>query len=560
MVTQKSDRQVGASDAESVFAAVGGGDAPLGVSLDGLADAALSSFNAELIARESIRLYGEWLKIMWGLSDRELPSKDARFADGSWRDNPVYKRLAQAYLAFCDAVDNIVEHDPDWRKRERAKFLAGILTSAVAPTNTLIGNPAALKKAFESGGMSLVRGARNMVGDILEGDGLPSQVKKSDFKVGVNLAATPGAVVFRNEMLELLQYRPTTAAVRQIPTLMITPPIGKYYFMDLAPKRSFAEYAVGKGIPFFATSWRNPSKKHAAWGLDDYLQTLLQAVNVVCGITGSDRLNVLGLCAGGIMSTMLLNYLAATGNDRVNAASFGVTLLDFGIEAPLGAFQSKPVTGLARRRSATSGILSASSLAQVFAWMRPNDLVWNYWVNNYLEGKDPPSFDLLAWSTDGTNMPGALHGQFLDIFQNNPLIDPGIFTVLGQQTDLNRIKVETLVMAALTDHLTPWKGCYRTTQLLGGESTFILSNAGHIASLVNPPGNSRASYFVGPKPGPDPDAWLQQAEKRGGTWWEAWSDWTLEHSASEHAAPVSLGSTQYPVIEDAPGTYVRERA
>jgi polyhydroxyalkanoate synthase len=559
-VAQDPDRQAGASDAESVFAAIGGGDAPLGVSLDGLVDTALSSFNAELIARESIRLYGEWLRILWGLSDRELPSKDARFADESWRDNPVYKRLAQAYLAFCDAVDSAVVHDPDWRKRERAKFLAGILTSAMAPTNTLIGNPAALKKAFESGGMSLVRGARNIVGDILEGDGLPSQVKKSDFKVGINLAATPGAVVFRNEMLELLQYRPTTAIVRQIPTLMITPPIGKYYFMDLAPKRSFAEYAVGKGIPFFATSWRNPSQKHAAWGLDNYLQTLLQAVNVVCDITESDRLNVLGLCAGGIMSTMLLNYLAATGNNRVNAASFGVTLLDFGMEAPLGAFQSKPVTGLARRRSAASGILPASSLAQVFAWMRPNDLVWNYWVNNYLEGKDPPSFDLLAWSTDGTNLPGALHGQFLDIFQTNPLIESGVLSVLGQQMDLKRIKVETLVMAALTDHLTPWRGCYRTTQLLGGESTFILSNAGHIASLVNPPGNPKASYFVGPSPGPDPDAWLQQAEKRGGTWWEAWSDWTIEHSAGERAAPVSLGSAQHPMIENAPGTYVREPA
>jgi polyhydroxyalkanoate synthase len=192
--------------------------------------------------------------------------------------------------------------------------------------------------------------------------------------------------------------------------------------------------------------------------------------------------------------------------------------------------------------------------------MRPNDLVWNYWVNNYLEGKDPPSFDLLAWSTDGTNLPGALHGQFLDIFQNNPLIEPGKLTVLGQQMDLKRIQVETLVMAALTDHLTPWGGCYRTTQLLGGESTFILSNAGHIASLVNPPGNPKASYFVGPKPGPDSDAWLEQAEKRGGTWWEAWSDWTLERSADERAAPVSLGSTRYPAIEDAPGTYVRERA
>ena len=559
MASRNVNRPVETPTTESIKEAIGGGEV-LGISLKGSADAAASSMNIESIARESMRLYQEWLETLWGTSERELPPKDARFADGVWRDNPMYKRLAQGYLAFCEAVDRVVDDIPDWRKRERTRFLTGILTSAMAPTNTLMGNPAALKKAFETGGMSLVRGARNMVGDMLEGGGLPSQVKKSDFVVGVNLATTPGAVVFRNDMLELLQYRPTTAKVREVPTLMILPPIGKYYFMDLAPGRSFAEHAVGKGIALFATSWRNPRTEHGAWGLDDYLQTLLHAVDAVCEISGSRKVNILGLCAGGIISTMLMNYLAATGDDRVNVASFGVMLLDFGVEAPLGAFQSKPVLGLARKQSAKKGILPASRLAQVFAWMRPNDLVWNYWINNYLEGKDPPSFDILAWSVDGTNLPGTLHAQFLDIFQHNLLREPGAMTVLGKPLDLKRIKVETLVTAALTDHLTPWKGCYRTTQLLGGESTFVLSNSGHIAALVNPPGNPKASYYVGPKPGPDPDGWLQQAEKRSGTWWEVWADWTLKRSGGERAAPIAFGSEKYPAVDKAPGRYVLERA
>jgi len=560
VATRKEGEKGERATSESTANAIGGGFDPLGISLKGLADAAVSSVDIESMARESVRLYGEWLNIIWGDSPRELPATDARFADGAWRENPVYKRLAQGYLAFCDAVDSVVDHNPDWRKRERARFLSGILTSAIAPTNTLLGNPAALKRAFESGGRSLLRGAANFVDDVGKGAALPSQVKKSDFRLGVNLAATPGAVVFRNDMLELLQFQPTTAAVREIPTLVIAPPIGKYYFMDLAPGRSFAEHALRGGIGLFVTSWRNPRQEHGAWGLDDYVRTLLQAVDAVCEISGSSKVNLLGFCAGGILSTLLMNHLAATGDSRLNVASFGVMLLDFGLKAPIGGFQSKPVLALARKQSAKKGILPASSLAQVFAWMRPNDLVWNYWVNNYLEGKDPPSFDILAWSVDGTNLPRALHAQFLEIFQNNLLIEPGAITLLGQPVDLKRIEAETLVVAAMTDHLTPWRGCFRTTQLLSGESTFVLSNGGHIAALVNPPGNPRASYYIGTKPGADPDRWLQQAEKRTGTWWEAWIDWTLKRSGGERGVSATLGSEQYPVIDKAPGSYVRERA
>ena len=517
-------------------------------------------FSAAKLAVETMRLYGDWARTMLGKSEREVPAKDPRFADPAWRDNPLYHRLGQGYLAFCEAADRLAEGNPDWRKRERSKFLTGILTSSLAPTNTLLGNPAALKRFYETGGMSLVAGAKNMLGDLRHNGGMPSQVKASAFKLGENLAATPGAVVFRNEMVEVLQYQPATAQVREIPTLLVVPPIGKYYFMDLAPKRSFVEYAVSQGFPMFVTSWRNPRAEHGDWGLDEYVQTCFDVVDAVCDISGSDKLNLLGMCAGGIISTLMLAVMAARGDKRVNAAAFGVMLLDFDSEAPIGAFNAKPVLSLARRRSASKGILPASNLANVFAWMRPNDLVWNYWSNNYLMGKDPPVFDILAWSVDNTNLPAKLHAQFMEIFEGNPLARPGGLSVLGVPIDLAKIKIETFATGALTDHLTPWKACYRTTQMLGGPSTFVLSNSGHIASLVNPPGNPKASYWVGPKPGPDAGQWLASSEKKTGTWWEVWSQWAHKRSGAMRLASTGPGSARHPALAAAPGQYVHEKA
>ena len=512
------------------------------------------------LATESMRLYGEWARTMLGTSEREIPAKDPRFADPAWRDNPLYRRLGQGYLAFCEAADRLAEGNPDWRKRERTKFLTGILTSSLAPTNTLLGNPAALKRFYETGGKSLVAGVKNMVGDLRHNQGMPSQVKASAFKVGENLASTPGAVVFRNEMVELLQFQPTTAEVREIPTLLVVPPIGKYYFMDLAPKRSFVEYAVSQGIPMFVTSWRNPRAEHGAWGLDEYVHTCFDLVDAVCDISGSDKLNLLGMCAGGIISTLMLAIMGARGDKRVNVAAFGVMLLDFDSEAPIGAFHAKPVLSLARRRSASKGILPASNLANVFAWMRPNDLVWNYWANNYLMGKDPPAFDILAWSVDSTNLPARLHAQFMEIFENNPLVRPGALSVLGVPIDLKKVRIETFATGALTDHLTPWKACYCTTQMLGGPSTFVLSNSGHIASLVNPPGNPKASYWVGPKPGPDAEQWLARSEKKTGSWWEVWGQWTNKRSGKLRLASRAPGNKRHPVLAAAPGQYVLEKA
>jgi polyhydroxyalkanoate synthase len=502
------------------------------------------------------RLTREAARVVAGQSSIEPARRDWRFADPTWRSNPLYRRAMQLYLAWCHEMDDLVASaDLGWRDAERARFVMSILTSAAAPTNTLAGNPAALKRTFETGGANLLRGARQRVDDVRHNGGMPAQIKRGHFSVGSDLAATPGAVVHRDEVCELIQYAPTTALVQRRPVLMVPPQINKYYFMDLAPGRSFVEYAVSRGIPFFTLSWRNAEPAQGTWDFDTYAAAVLRALDVVCEITRSDDVHALGLCAGGILTAATASHLAATGDDRLRTASFGVTLLDFETPAAIGLFDSRPVVSTARRQSARKRVLEGPSLGSVFSWLRPNDLVWNYWVNNYLMGDEPPTFDILAWNNDATNLPAALHSQFLDIFTDNVLA-AGKTEVLGTAVDLGRIELDTYVTGALTDHLTPWKGCYRTTQLVGGDSTFILSNAGHIASLVNPPGNPKAHYFAGPPPGEDPDRWRAGAEERRGTWWEDWAGWVIDRSDGERKAPARLGSRRHKPIVPAPGSYV----
>jgi polyhydroxyalkanoate synthase len=375
--------------------------------------------------------------------------------------------------------------------------------------------------------------------------------------VGDNVAATPGAVVHRDEVFELLHYAPATAEVRSRPVLMVPPQINKYYFMDLAPDRSFVEHAVAHGISFFTISWRGIGPAQRDWDLDTYAAALLRAIDAVREITDSDDVNLLGLCAGGILTGAVVAHLAHSSDTRVHTASFGVTLLDFDVQAPVNVFDSAGLLPLARLRARRRGMMDARSMSMAFTLLRPDDLIWRYWTNNYLLGEDPPAFDILAWNADATNLPLALHRQFLDLFEHNRLASPGAMSVLGTPIDLARVEIETYVTGATSDHLTPWKACYRTTQLMSGPSTFVLSNAGHIASLINPPGNPKAHYFAGPEPGLDPDAWRDAAERHTGTWWEHWCQWILARSGELRPAPSRLGSRRHPPLDPAPGRYIR---
>jgi polyhydroxyalkanoate synthase len=516
-----------------------------------------------VVGSAAVRLVGELAGVVAGRSELEPRRGDRRFRDPTWSENPGYHRLMQAYLAACRAVGEVVEGAdlPDWRDRERARFVAGALTSALAPTNTLPGNPAALKRAFETGGASLGRGVRQWLSDVRHNRGMPRQVDRGAFVVGEDLAVSRGAVVHRDEVLELLQYAPVTEQVRKTPVVVVPPQINKFYFMDLAPGRSLIEYAVGRGQQVFAISWRNPTEEQCDWDLDTYDSAILAALDVVRDITRCPQVNLFGLCAGGITTSTVLNHLFATGDgERVRTVSFGVTLLDWSAPAPVGMLSVPSLIRFAAWRSRRAGVLDGASLASVFTWMRPDDLVWNYAVNNWLMGEDPPSFDILAWNADTTNLPAALHGQFLEIFEHDALTRPGALTVLGSPVDLGRVTTESYVTGGTTDHLTPWNGCYSSARLLGGPSTFVLTNSGHIQTLVSPPGNKKSRYWTGPEPTGDPDAWRERATEHEGTWWEHWAGWIDERSGPWRKAPATLGARSHPPLCPAPGTYVLMQA
>ncbi len=519
--------------------------------------ALLADLKLETLAREGSEFLEEARRIVNGSSELDC-SRDPRFKDPTWRENPLYRRLGQSYLAFCRATEAIAdEAKGDALRYEKAKLAVDHINSLLAPTNTLAGNPAAIKKAFETGGQSLVSGLRNFVQDLRTNNGLPTQADGSGFRVGENLAASPGAVIYRNEQLEIIQYKPTTAEVYRIPLLVMTPQVNKFYFLDLAPGRSFVEYMTSQGYQVFIVSWRNPTPEQGDWRLDDYCQALDGAIDAVCQVSASRQLNTFGFCAGGITMSALLSSLIARGRgDRVKTVSYAVTLLDFSEPAMIGVLKSQTLLRMARKESHGKGVLEGDKLAAIFTLLRPNDLVWNYFVNNYLLGNSPPAFDILVWNSDGTNLTAGLHEDFLTFFDENVAARAGSFDVLGVPLDVSKITQDAFVVGAVKDHLTPWLGCYRTTQLLGGKSEFVLSSSGHIAGLVNPPGNPKSFYMTGPEPGPDPLAWKAAAESHTGSWWEYWAVWASSRSGGKKRARKTLGSTRYPPLADAPGEYV----
>lgn len=515
--------------------------------------------NPVTTAMAASRITAENAKILMGKSDRAANPKDRRFRDPAWQHNPFYRRGMQAYLATQ-------EHLQDWvsdlqmteLEHARAKFVMGMITDALAPTNTLLGNPAAAKRVVDSGGLSLLKGLKNAYTDIIQNGGLPSQVDKRPFEVGKNLATTKGSVIWKNEMMELIQYQPQTEKVHKTPILVIPPQINKFYAMDLTPMTSTVRFLLAMELQPFVVSWRNPTKKHAHWGLSDYIDSLVQASEVVRKVTKSSKINLSGACSGGITTATLASLLAAADDKRINAITFMVCVLNpQRDDSELGQIVSEGSLEIARKYSRRKGILKGDDLARMFAWMRPNDLVWNYVVNNYLMGEDPPPFDVLYWNNDTTNLPAQLHSDYLDLGLNQPFDHPGEFEVAGHMLDMRKVTADAFIVAGLTDHITPWKACYRTTGLLGSKNIeFVLSSSGHIQSLLNPPGNPKAKYFRNPDIAPSAEEWAEGAEEVPGSWWPRWGEWLKERSGAQKTAPKACGNEAFPPLYDAPGHYV----
>jgi poly[(R)-3-hydroxyalkanoate] polymerase subunit PhaC len=524
----------------------------------GLRLAAALASRPRLVAGRGAGFLGELARIAVGSSEVQPARRDRRFADPGWAGNPLLRRAMQAYLAAAQTAEGVVaEAGLGEADSERVGFVLTNLIDALAPSNNPLLNPAAAKAAIDTGGGSALKGLRHFLADMAVPPRVPSMVEPDAFEVGVDLAVTPGAVVLQTPVFELIQYRPVTPAVRQVPLLIVPPVINKFYVMDLAPGRSMVEYLVGQGLQVFMISWRNPDARHAKWDLDTYGQAILDAMDAAARITGSEQTVLAGACSGGIVAAMVAAHLAHTGRqDRIAALTLMVTVLDEAHAGLAGAVIDERTAKLAEAASRARGYLDGRSLAEVFAWLRPNDLIWNYWVNNYLLGKKPAPFDILFWNADTTRMTAGLHRDFLELGAANALVEPGGATMLGSPVDLRLVDRDNYIVAGITDHICPWQSCYRSTQLLGGRPRFLLSTSGHIAAMVNPPGNEKARYQMAKECPEDPQEWLRRAETCHGSWWPDYAGWLAERCGEEQAAPDELGGGGLAPICDAPGTYV----
>jgi polyhydroxyalkanoate synthase len=512
------------------------------------------------VLEHSGHLVGEWGRIGLGRSEVAPGPKDKRYADPAWSGNPLLKRAMQAHLVTARTATQLVDDAAlPWADDERIRFSVTNIVEALAPSNNPVLNPLAWKTAVDTGGRNAAAGVRRLVRDLSSAPRVPAMVEPDAFEVGRDLATSPGVVVLRTPVFELIAYEPTTSSVHAVPLVMVPPTINKYYIADLAPGRSIVEHVVAGGQQVFMMSWRNPDARHADWDLDTYGQAVLDAVAAAERITGSAQTNLMSFCSGGLITAMVLGHLAAIGEqDRISSVAFAVTVLDQARGGTTGAFLDERSARAATRASAKKGYLDGATLAEVFAWLRPNDLIWNYWVNNYLQGKPPAAFDILYWNADTTRMTAGLHRGFLDLAVHNSLTRPGAATMLGSPVDLSAVTVDAYVIAGIADHLCPWQSCYATTQLLGGDTRFVLSTSGHIASLVNPPSNPKSTWRTAESNPPDAEEWLAAANTEKGSWWTDFSRWVGERSGDETDPPAALGG-DLPVLGRAPGTYVFDK-
>ena len=503
----------------------------------------------------------DMVKIMTGKSELAPHPKDKRFMDPAWQYNPFFRAGAQYYLAIQKGMHNWLEDlELDDLERDRANFISNIIIDGLAPTNTLAGNPTAQKRLIDSGGLSLIKGLQNAYKDMVHNKGMVSQVDKRPFKLGENVATSKGSVVLRTEMMELIHYAPSTDEVHEIPQLTIPPQINKMNINDLSPEKSVIKYQVDHGIQTFVISWRNPSKEQGVWDMADYIRSCEEAMEAVAAITGSKKVNVSAGCSGGQTASVLASKLAAQKSDLLGSLTLMVCVLhpkQNDIEA--GSLVSENGMKLARQRAAKAGVIKADDLARGFAWLRPNDLIWNYVINNYLLGADPPAFDVLFWNSDATNLSASLMGDFLTLFETLAFTRKGEVEMADHKIDLSKVKSDMFILGGVTDHITPWRGCYRSTQLFGGKIEFILTHQNHTQTISNRPDNRHMKYWMAPSLPVDADEWVSLAEEYPGSWRVHWIDWLKQRSGEEIDAITEMGSADYPVLDAAPGRYVLEK-
>ncbi|HEY8287682.1 MAG TPA: class I poly(R)-hydroxyalkanoic acid synthase [Acetobacteraceae bacterium] len=517
--------------------------------------------------QDYMTLWQNTAKRMMGMQSEAViaaPPGDRRFKDEAWKDNEVFDFIKQSYLLSAryvqDAVTQVDGLDP--KTAQKVDFYARQFIDAMSPSNFLLTNPEVLRKTAETGGENLLKGLSNLLGDLERGKG-QLRIKMTDmdaFKVGENIGVSPGKVVFQNDLMQLIQYTPSTEKVLKRPLLIGPPWINKFYILDLRPKNSFVRWAVSQGHTVFVISWVNPDEKLAEKDFEDYMKDgYLAALDAIEAATGEREVNVIGYCLGGTLLASTLAYMAARGDDRIKTATFFVTMMDFREAGELGVFIDEEQLKALEDKMNQRGYLEGSEMATTFNMLRANDLIWSFVVNNYLLGNDPFPFDLLYWNSDSTRMPARMHSFYLrHMYQQNLLAQPGGISLEGVPIDLGKIKVPAYFLSTREDHIAPWKSTYRGTQLLGGTKRFVLAASGHIAGVVNPPEGGKYGHWINQDLPPDAEAWFRGATEIAGSWWPDWQRWVTSFSKARVPAR-QPGDGKLPALEDAPGSYVQVR-
>jgi polyhydroxyalkanoate synthase len=489
---------------------------------------------------------------------------DRRFKDAAWQENQLFDFIKQSYLLTARWMQQTVRNVDglDDKTSKKVDFYTRQFVDAMAPSNFVLTNPEVLRTTVESGGENLLKGLEHLLEDLERGKGKLS-IKMTDleaFRIGENIALTPGKVIYQNDLMQLLQYEPTTPKVYRRPLLIMPPWINKYYILDLREKNSFIRWAVAQGFTVFVISWVNPDEKLAAKTFEDYMfEGPLAALDAIEQATGEPDANVIGYCLGGTLLAATLAYMAAKNDKRVASATFFTTLVDFKEPGELGVFIDEEQLASLESRMSEKGYLEGSAMASTFNMLRANDLIWSFVVNNYLLGKDPFPFDLLYWNSDSTRMPAAMHSFYLRrMYQENKLVEAGGITLKGVPLDLRRIKTPTYILSTREDHIAPWIATYSATQLYRGQVHFVLAASGHVAGVVNPPDANKYGYWTNDELPADAQAWLAGAKQSPGSWWVDWAAWAAKHSGPKVPAR-KPGDGKLKPIEDAPGSYVKER-